>query len=356
MKRVLIMLLLSIPFKQFSQEPADKVLQNVITKELAVGASAGYAINGKVVWASANGFANKEANIPFALDTKVRMASIAKPMTALAIMQLVELGKIDLDVPIQTYIPDYPKQENTQITTRHLLSHTSGIPAYKDVKEANTTEAYASLDDALVVFKDRNLLFEPGSRFSYTTYGYVVLGVLIERISGMPYETYMQKHIWDKAGMSNTGVDTFGVVLENESQLYSRKGGKKKPKLVKENNLSNRIPGGGLFTTVRDMLKFGNAVLQHQLVSKETLELMIKHHSLEKENNSYGFGWFLYGQKPNEGTVIGHTGAQRGCSSFLLMVPEKKAVAIVLANTSRVEVGATTNNLLRLALGKSVLD
>lgn len=356
MKRVLIILLLLIPFKQFSQEQADKVLRNLIDNELAVGASAGYSVNGKVVWVSAAGFANKEAIIPFTLDTKVRMASIAKPMTALAVMQLVEQGKIDLDVPIQTYVPDYPNQKSTQITTRHLLSHTSGIPAYKDVKETNTTETYASLEHALVVFKDRNLLFEPGSRFSYTTYGFVVLGVLIERISGMTYEAFMQKNIWDKAGMSNTGVDKFGVVLENESQLYSRRGGKKKPKLVKENNLSNRIPGGGLYTTVGDMLKFGNAVLNHQLVSKETLDLMIQHHSLEKENNGYGFGWFLYGQKPKEGAVIGHTGAQRGCSSFLLMVPEKKAVAIVLANTSRVEVGAAVNNLLRLSLGKPILE
>ena len=122
------MLSLLFPSIQFSQEPANGVLKNLINKELAVGASAGYAVNGEVVWASAAGFANKEANIPFALDTKVRMASIAKPMTALAVMQLVAQGKIDLDAPIQTYIANYPKHNSTQITTRHLLSHTSGIP------------------------------------------------------------------------------------------------------------------------------------------------------------------------------------------------------------------------------------
>jgi len=279
------------------------------------------------------------------------MGSIAKPMTALAVMQLVEQGLLDLDTPIQTYIPDYPKHSTTQITARHLLSHTSGIGAYKNGKESNTTKNYPALYDALSLFKDRTLLFEPGTQYSYTTYGYTVLGVIIERVSGLTFEAYMQKNIWDKAGMTQTGVDKFGVKVENQSELYSRNNGRGKAKKATENNLSNRVPAGGFYTTAGDMLKFGNAVLNHVFVKESTLDLMRQHHSLEKENNSYGFGWFLYAKKPNVGAIIGHPGGQTGNTSFLFIVPSKKAVSIILANTSRARssVDPVANELLGLS-------
>lgn len=355
MKKILLIAFLTstLIYSQEAYKKAENTLENLIEKNLAVGASAAYAVNGEVVWQSAKGYANKSNGTPFRVNTKLRMGSIAKTMTALAIMQLVEQGKIELDLPIQNYIPDYPKQTNSQITTRHLLSHTSGIPGYKDGKESNTVIEYPTLYDALELFKNRELLFEPGTRYSYTTYGYTVLGVILEKASGLSFEAYMQKNIWDKAGMVNTGVERFGVQIENESRLYHRKGGKGKPKEGRENNLSNRIPAGGFYTTAEDMLKFGNAILNNVLVSKETLDLMREHHSIEKENNAYGFGWFLYNPKPNEGAIIGHSGAQTGCSSQLLIVPEKGITVIVLANTSRVEVGFTSNELLVLALNKS---
>lgn len=325
-------------------------LEEFLKEEQAVGLSAGYAIGDEVVWQSAKGYANKENRIPFRTNTKVRMASIAKPMTALAVMQLVEQGKLDLDAPIQTYIPDYPPQSKTQITTRHLLSHTSGISGYKNVKEQNNTKEYKSLTDALGIFKNRELIFEPGTQYGYTTYGYTVLGVIVERVSGMTFEDYMQQYIWDKSDMTDTGVVKYGAVLENASEIYRRKGGKGMAKDGMETNLSDRIPGGGFYTTVEDMLKFGNAVINHTFVKKETLDLMRQHHSLEKENNAYGFGWFLYNPKPNEGAIIGHSGAQMGSSSQLLIIPEKEIVVIVLANTSRVQVGGLASELLKKAL------
>lgn len=341
---------------QNQSNPGQAVLEKLITKEFTVGASGAYTIGDSIVWKSAVGYADQKNNVLFKTNTKVRMASIAKSMTALAIMQLVEQKKLDLDAPIQTYISDYPKQKNNQITTRHLLSHTSGIDGYKNTKEANTIKEYASLYKALDVFKSRKLLFEPGTKYSYTTYGYTVLGVILERISELTFEEYIQQNIWNSAGMTDTGVAKFGVIEENQSKLYHRKGGKGKAIEGSENNLSNRIPGGGFYTTVDDMLKFGNAILNNIFVKEETLNLMRQHHSLEKEKNGYGFGWFLYAPKPNEGEIIGHSGAQMGCSSQLFIVPKTKSVAIVLANTSRVHIGEAANSLLRLSLGKSLVD
>lgn len=358
MKKYSILVLILITFNSIAQEKNKQIqgqLDNIVEDKMVMGVAAAYSINGEIIEQAAAGYADKDAGKLLQSDTKLRMGSIAKSMTALAVMQLVEQGKLDLDLPIQTYIPDYPKHKKTQITTRHLLSHTSGISGYKDGRESNTTTQYPTLYDALNLFKDRDLLFEPGTQYSYTTYGYTVLGAIMESVTGQTFEAYMIEHIFAKAGMTNTGVEKFGEELENESKLYNRNNSKGKAKPAKENNLSNRLPAGGFYTTLIDMLKFGDAVLNNTLVKEETLILMRKHHSLEKENNAYGFGWFLYNPKPNEGSIIGHPGAQTGCTSFLFIVPEKKAVSIILSNTSRAQssVDPIANDLLRLSVGKT---
>ncbi len=358
MKIFITLLTLTLSINGVAQKKSNTLqnqLRKIVKDKMVIGVAAGYAVDGTIIDTVVAGYADKSVAKLFELDTKLRMGSIAKPMTALAVMQLVEQGKIDLDTPIQTYLPDYPKQSKTQITTRHLLSHTSGISGYKDGRESNTTTQYATLYDALELFKNRKLLFEPGTQYSYSTYGYTVLGAIMEQVTGQTFESYMQKNVFKKAGMTNTGIEKFKVQLENQSRLYHRNNGKGKAKLAKENNLSNRLPAGGFYTTLEDMLKFGNAVLNNVFVKKETLTLMRQHHSLEKENNAYGFGWFLYNPKPNEGAIIGHPGGQTGCTSFLFIVPEKKAVSVILSNTSRAQssIDPIANNLLRLSLGKS---
>lgn len=335
---------------QTKNEKADLIVASLISENIVVGLVAGYSVDGETKWQSALGYSDRENKKKMELGTITRPASIAKSMTALAVMQLVEQGLIDLDAPIQTYIPDYPMQEKTQITTRHLLSHTSGISGYKNGKEAQTKTTYATMAKAVDVFKNRKLLFEPGARFSYSTYGYVILGLLIEQVSGVTFEDYLQKNIWDKAGMGNTGVEKYGVTIPGKSKLYHRVK-KGKIKTSKQNNLSNRIPGGGFYITLEDMLKFGNAVLNNTFVTQSTLDLMRQHHSLEKEANAYGFGWFLYNPKPDEGAIIGHSGEQSGSASQLFIIPSTKTVVVVLANTalSWKEVFVTAAKLMKMS-------
>ncbi|MBO3696879.1 serine hydrolase [Roseivirga sp. E12] len=353
MKKLIIITALFIGFNSQAQDQATKakvLLESLITKDKIVGAAGGFTIDGETVWQMGAGYADRKSEVKFTPTTITRLASIAKSMTAIAVMQLVEQDLIDLDTPIQTYIPDYPKHEKTQITTRHLLSHTSGIGGYTSAKDAQTKVEYPTLYDALEIFKDRELLFEPGTRYSYTTYGYTVLGVIVERASGMTFEDYMQKNIWDKAGMTNTGVEKFGQKKPNQSSLYHqiRKG---KSRDGKENNLSNRIPGGGVYSTLEDMLKFGNAVINNVFVKESTMDLMREHHSLEKERNGYGFGWFLYNPKPNEGAIIGHSGEQTGSCTQIVIVPSLKLVTVILTNTSGTfsEVQPATFNLFNIA-------
>jgi CubicO group peptidase (beta-lactamase class C family) len=275
-------------------EASNTLLETIVKDGFSVGASASYSVNGEVTWKAAAGYADKDNKQVFTTDTKVRTASISKSMTAIAVMQLVEQGLIDINLPIDTYIPEFVQKHKTKITTKHLLSHTSGISAYKNGKEADNKINYNSLLDAYEIFKNRKLRFEPGTEFYYTSYGYVVLGILIEKVSDLSYEAYMQKHIWDKAQMHNTGIEKLEEKQENSTIFYHRdnKGRIKKAKTI---NLSNRIPAGGLYSITNDLIKFGNALLNNTLVTAETYKLMVQHHSLEKVNNGYGFGFYLYG-------------------------------------------------------------
>jgi serine beta-lactamase-like protein LACTB, mitochondrial len=310
----------------------DQLLHELIDEYGVVGASAGYTINGKTIWSSSIGYANREDKSPFTDTLLTRIASISKCMTAVAIMQLFEKGLIDLDAPIQTYIPDFPIQKKGIISTSHLLSHMSGIGSYKNSKEAETQTEYSNLREAVAVFENRKLDFTPGTDFGYSTYGYVVLGLIIEKISGISFEEYLQEHIWNKAGMSNTGIEKYGIDYPNKSALYHYE--RKKTVDGTKNNLSNRVPGGGVYSTLQDILKFGNGILNNIFISAKTSEFMTQIHTPDKVGNPYGYGWFLYGQSPNEHLAIGHGGEQTGCSSQIMINIKSNVVVAILGNTS----------------------
>jgi len=314
-----------------SQE-ADRLMRKAKLERQFVGASAGIFANGKVQWTGASGDRDK-GNISATADMLTRTASISKPMTAIAVLQLYEQGKIDLDVPIQTYFPAFPKKEKGVITVRHLLQQTSGIEPYANKKEAFPFKHYASLEDAIKVFSHRPLAFEPGTQYLYTTYGYVVLGAIIEKISGMPYEEYMQQHIWSIANMPTTSLEKKGQNYPNKSKLYRKFWGMYIN--TKQTDLSLKYPGGGVQSTAQDLLYFGKAILENKLIEKETLAMMIADPKIRKKEagNGYGMGWFLYGVHPEYGLIIGHSGGQRGCSAQLFIWLEKETVAVVLGNS-----------------------
>ncbi|WP_298904765.1 serine hydrolase [uncultured Psychroserpens sp.] len=330
---------------------SNALLESLINDNVVVGASGGFSIDGKTQWKSAVGYSNKNEKIDFNSGSRVRTASIAKSMTAVAIMQLVEKGLIDLNAPLDRYIPEFIQNGKTKITTKHLLSHTSGIGDYKNDREIENKINYQTLSEAYDVFKNRKLRFEPGTEFYYTSYGYVVLGMLIENISGLSYKDYMQQHIWDVLNMSNTGIEMVDTNEEKSRVIYHRDN-RGKIKRAKINNLSNRTPAGGLYSTVDDLILFGNALLNNSLISAETFKLMTQHHSLEKINNGYGLGFYLYGKQPEEGSIIGHNGAQRGTSTQLFVVPSKNVVIVVVSNTSGAikEVQTVAGNLINIAL------
>lgn len=296
------------------------------------GVVAGISIDGEIKYWGQAGVAISKDSISFNLDTKTRIASIVKPMTAVAIMQLVQKGKLNLDDPISKYIKEYSQGSKGKITIKQVMSHTAGIPGYKNKKEKENKKNYKDLESAFAIFKDRDLLFEPGTNYNYTSYGYVVLGVLIERISGESYLQYMQKNIWIPLWMRQTQSEKLKSKYESKAGLFQYENGQIKK--AKATNLSDRVPGGGVHSSLRDVLMFGDGIVLEKLVRDSTLQLMMKDPGLKKKGNGYGLGWTLFGENPELGPIFGHGGAQTGCSGLLFIIPKKKAVIAVLSNTS----------------------
>ena len=312
---------------------AEHLLQEAIIHKEHVGISAGLFADGKVLWSSGAGYRSLNNQSPATAQMVHRIASISKPMTAVAILQLFEKGELELDVAIQKYVPNFPKKPQGDITIRQLLQHTSGIPHYKNRSDGFSTKNYPSLEAAVDRFKDRDLVSAPGKNYHYSTYGYVLLGLIIEKVSGMPYEQYLQKHIWEPAGMPHTSVEKAGVSVQNKSGLYRiNKKGKLEEDL--QTDLSIKVPGGGIQSTIEDLLRFGEAILNNTLLRPETLEIMLTDPGVRdpKAGNSYAMGWFLY-SKEDGNRIIGHSGGQAGTTTQLMILLDKKAVVACQSNT-----------------------
>ena len=329
--------------RQLIISKADSLLdQAMLFKEFA-GVSAGVFYQGEVVWANGAGYRDIENKKPATADMLHRIASITKPMTAVAIMQLVEEKQIDLDATIQTYLPNYPRHKEGDITIRHLLNHTSGIKAYPNQKEGFSKVQYASLEEAMTLFKDRPLNHVPGKKHLYTTYGYTVLGVILEKVTGQKYEEYMQENVWTPAGMNSTGLEIFGKKYPNQSKLYQRT---KKGQIIadKLTNLSVKYPGGGLLSTVPDLLHFGQAILENKLIPASALETMRQAPDVEWKGTRYGLGWFLFNDD-TYGRIVRHGGRQSGTNTYLSIFLDQGLTVAVIANDYHA--GGAVGNLHR---------
>ncbi len=315
------------------ESKANQIINDHMASDNFLGVTAGLYITDYGTFRSGAGFVDKSENKRATIDMLGRIASVSKPMTAVAIMQLYEKGLLDLDKPIQSYLTGFPKKAQGDITIIHLLKHTSGIPHYSSKWEALSFTHYPTLADAVDAFKDKELAFEPGTQYMYSSYGYTVLGAIIEEVTQMSYGAYMRKNIWDKAGMSNTSLEEAGHDYNNKSRLYL----KIKSTYIKspETDLSIIYPAGGVQSTVGDLLKFGEAVLENRLIKSSTLEMMINatdELAPAIGDDPYGFGWGVY-DDPKYGRIIQHGGTQPGTSAFFSVYLDHKIVSAVLSNS-----------------------
>jgi CubicO group peptidase (beta-lactamase class C family) len=311
----------------------DQLVATYMTAHQVPGLSIAVVSAGELVWSQGYGVADLENNVPAKATTVYRTASIGKTMTATAAMQLVEAGKLKLDVDIRQYCPAFPAKPQT-IATRQLLAHLSGIRHYggpHDQEEQSSTRHYSNVTDAMAPFKDDALLFEPGTKFLYSSYGYDVLGCVIEGASGVPFLRYMGEHVWKPAQMQATRDDDPAALIPQRARGYALVDGKVRNAL--HIDMSNRMGAGGFVATVSDLGRFASAVMGGRLVRESTFREMATPSVLSNgEKVPYGLGWGMELEQWHEDTWTFHGGSTPGVSGILALMPRHKFAVAIVAN------------------------
>ena len=291
------------------------------------GVQVAVAVNGKLVWSEGFGYADAERQKPVTRETQFRIGSVSKPLTATAVALLYEQGKLDLDAPVQRYVPSFP-DKGYPITTRLLAGHLAGIRHYKD-REFFLNRRFATVLDGLTIFQDDSLLFPPGTRFSYSSYGWNLVSAVVEAASGDDFLHHMAAHVFRPLGLSHTAPDRSDSLIPGRTQFYDRdSAGSYRVAPAVDN--SYKWAGGGFVSTAEDLVKFGSALLEPGLLKRETLDLLFtSQRTSAGQSTGYGIGWFLRTDSLGHRWAFHGGGAVGGTAVFGLDRDSRLVVAIL---------------------------
>jgi CubicO group peptidase (beta-lactamase class C family) len=308
--------------KLASETAADRFSGTVILAKLGGGAP-------RVLLSGAYGLADRERKVPNALDTKFRIGSMNKMFTATSILQLVQAGKIALDAPFGRYVTDYPNKDvSGKVTIHQLLTHTGGTGDIFGPEFAAHRSELRTLDDYVKLYGTRGLRFEPGSRWEYSNYGMLLLGVVIERVTGQSYYDYVAEHVYRPAGMTHSGSAPEDEAVPDRSVGYMRQGGAWTPNV---GTLPYRgTSAGGGYSTVGDLVAFADALVRHELLDAEHTSTLITGKVDVGNGTRYAYG---FEDDPSEGErSVGHGGGAPGMNGELRILPQSGYVVAVLSN------------------------
>ncbi|MCK6474186.1 MAG: beta-lactamase family protein [Planctomycetes bacterium] len=322
-----------------------RAAQRIPGLALAIGDTSGIA------YARGFGLANAERGLPATPACIFRYASVSKPITATAAMRLAERGTLDLDSPVQRYVPAYPHKP-WPVTARQLSCHVAGIRHYANDAERLSTRRYASLSETLELIRGDELLFEPGTRYSCTSYGYNLLACAMEGAAGKPLLEILQEEVFVPAGMAATRAG-----LPEAAGYGAGPDGAPVPAFVVDT--SDRVPGGGLCGTAGDLVRFALAFHEGRLVRPETKTAMC---TVQRTRDGtpcgdkrygyfmgHGLGWLLY--KDARGReVVRYGGLQSGARAMLYLMPESGVAAAAVANKQPSDLDEPLRRILDLIL------
>jgi CubicO group peptidase (beta-lactamase class C family) len=343
MRRFVLALLFLCSPLLYGQDAAtriDKLMQEYFDNGSFIG-SVIVAENGKVVYAKGFGSADAENALANGPDVAYHIASITKTFTASMIFKLIEAGKIKLQDPITAYLPDYRKDTGDRVTIHHLLTHSSGIPSYTNADgfQQRVLQPAPAIATFVHDYCSGDLQFEPGSKYAYNNSGFVILGAIIEKVTGMTYEQALHTMILDPAGMTASGLDTKDAKIAKRAKGYEILFGDQKQKAATW-DMSWGFSAGGIYATPEDMVKYDQALSDGKIVSKASLAKMIYPNiATTRPGFSYGYGWTLSRRvRTKEGDsllVMFHEGGMPGFNSMFSRVPARKQLVFVANNSSQ---------------------
>ncbi len=320
-------------------EKARDLARGLLVQENVPGLSVAVAVNGKIVWAEGFGFANVERRTPVTPRTRFRTGSVSKTLTAAAVALLYDRGKIDLDAPVQTYVPSYPKKK-WPISTRQLLGDVAGVHRVRG--DGNDNLAYGqckTLDQALEAFAAEPLSFQPGTKYQFSTYGWVLLSAVVEHASGQPFPMFMSREVFKPLGIDRTGLEGAGDDADTVSFYF--------PRFAMRSSLGlesgpgadySCLEGAGAFlSTPSDLVRLGSAMLKPGLLTAETIRLFQTPLQLESgASTGFALGWkadtIQLGGEPAR--LLRHRATPTGSTVSLSLFPDRSLVIAAMTNVT----------------------
>lgn len=297
------------------------------------GLSVAVARTGEVVWSEGFGFADLEQGVPVTTLTRFRLGSVSKVLTVAGVARLVEDGALDLDAPVQRYVPHFPVKP-WPVTTRQLTGHLSGIRHYADADftgPLSLPRHYPTLAAAVALFQDAPLQFQPGTQYGYSTYGFTLVSAVVAGASHQEFLTFMQRAVFDRLGLRYTGADHPDAIVAHRTAFYELPEGgavRNAPRV----DSSYKWAGGGLLSTAEDIARFGSAHLQPGFLRQQTLDLLFTSQRLaDGTETGVGIGW-RSGKDARGRRILHHGGTIDGGRAMLMMFPESGVVVAMLSN------------------------
>ena len=334
---------------QSLESKIDKVLSNQF-KSNEAGVSALVAKEGKIIYRKAFGKANLELDVNMTPENVFEVGSITKQFTSVAILMLLEEGKLSLEDDITKYIPDYPTEGN-KLTIHNLLTHTSGIRNYTSMPSFGKVMTIAESPLKFIdFFKNEPLDFKPGEKYAYSNSGYFLLGYIIEKASGMSYPKFIKEKIFDKINMNSSYYGSHSKLIKNRASGYQKRGEFSNAQYI---SLTLPYSAGSIMSTVDDMLKWQTAITTDVFVKEATIDKAFTNYTLNNGDKiNYGYGWSI--DELNGVPTIEHGGAIPGYLSMGVFVPSKNVYVIVFSNCGCQSPTNTALEIAALAINKPI--
>jgi CubicO group peptidase (beta-lactamase class C family) len=304
----------------------------------APGASVTVIKDGDVVWSEGFGWADLEQQVAVTPLTRFRIGSVSKSLTSIGLGLLVQEGKIELDAPVQRYVPSFPVKQ-APVTVRELAGHTAGIRHYRG-NEMMIQQHYATVTEALDIFRNDTLLFTPGTRFSYSSYGFNLLSAAMERAAGEPFVAFMTHRVIEPLGLRHTVAEFTDSLIPFRSHFYTRADSGNGIVNAPFVDNSYKWAGGGFLSTAEDLARVGQLLLEGALLRPETRQMLwTSQRTTDGRETGYGMGWFTDHDAAGRRRVF-HSGGSVGGTAYLLIYPDQKLVLALLVNSDRTFVRA----------------
>lgn len=311
-----------------------EIADAVAAEQDLVGLAVGVVLAGEVAFTEHLGWEDREAEVPVTDATRFRWASISKPVTAVATLQLARAGSLDLDRDVRAYVPEFPDKGHA-VTARQLLGHLGGVVHYSNGEVVRTLRWYEvehPFEDvvlALDTFQESPLVAEPGTRYAYTTHGYVLLSAVVQRAGGAPYWHQVRTRIVEPAGLASLRPDYQWEEIPHRAVGYRRFG----PAIVRsgDTDVSWKLGGGGYLSTVRDLAGFAAALLGDGLLTNEEKALAWTPAMVEGEPTGYGLGFRV--REIDGVRVVEHSGSQQKTRTWMRLVPERGLAVVLMTNS-----------------------